>query len=281
MRRRGWLTYTPSIIYLAVLFYIPLSMLFMYSLWKRTGHFKFEPTLTFENYVKFFTRTLYLKVFANSLFIVTVTIILLLIIGYPIAYFLARMGVKGSDQIILLMLIPVEINYLIRIFAWRTILGENGILNSFLIFTGIIDQPLQIFFYNWFAVVIVTIHEWLPYVVIPIYISLRGIPRSLYEAAMDLGASRLQTFLKITLPLTKPGILTAIFLVYIPALGEFAIPALVGGTSGYMIGNVIESNFLSAGNWPLAAVASIVLLVISLSIIGVMVKILGVESLYR
>lgn len=252
-----------------------------YSFWKYLRLFRFEPALTLENYIRFFTSPIYLRVLLNTLFIVSVAMALLLLVGFPIAYFIARYVRAYGDRLILLMLIPVEINYLIRIFAWRTILGENGILNSLLLTLGIIDHPLQIFFYNWFAIVIVTMHEWLPYVVIPIYISLRGIPRSLYEAAQDLGASRIQTFFKITLPLCKPGILTAIFIVFIPALGEFAIPALVGGKSGYMIGNMIENQLLAAGNWPLATAASVILLVTSLLIVGIMVKILGMEALYK
>ena len=279
--RRRWVSWLPSSIYLILLFYIPIGMLMYYSLWRYAGLFKFEPALTPANYIKFFTSPLYVRVLINSLFIVGVAMVLLLVVGFPIAYFIARYVKTYGDRIILLMLVPVEINYLIRIFAWRTILGENGILNSFLVTVGVIDQPLQIFFYNWFAIVIVTIHEWLPYVVIPIYISLRSIPRSLYDAAHDLGASRLQTFLRITLPLCKPGILTAVFIVFIPALGEFAIPALVGGKSGYMIGNMIENQLLAAGNWPLATAASVILLVTSLIIVGVMVKILGMEALYR
>ncbi|HID04353.1 MAG TPA: ABC transporter permease [Candidatus Caldiarchaeum subterraneum] len=279
--RRRWINWIPSTTYLLLLFYIPIAMLMYYSFWRYLKLFRFEPALTLENYLRFFTSPIYTRVLLNTIFIVGVAMALLLIVGFPIAYFIARYVRSSADRIILLMLIPVEINYLIRIFAWRTILGENGILNSFLVAVGVIEKPLPIFFYNWFAIVIVTMHEWLPYVVIPLYISLRSIPRSLYEAAHDLGASRLQTFLKITLPLCKPGILTAIFIVFIPALGEFAIPALVGGKSGYMIGNMIENQLLAAGNWPLATAASVILLATSLIIVGIMVKILGMEALYR
>jgi|Deesub1362B_J571_1020462.scaffolds.fasta_scaffold00003_221 spermidine/putrescine transport system permease protein len=279
-RRIFSLTNLPSVIYLLILFYIPVAVLFGISFTK-TIRYRIVWTITLENYIYVLTNPLYQKIFLNSLIIVTTAVAMLLLIGYPIAYYLARMNQKWGDKIILFMIIPVEINYLIRIFAWRTILGPVGILNSFMMNIGLIGEPIGFLFYSWFAVVIVTIHEWLPYVVIPLYVSLKGIPRSIYEAAYDLGASRVKTFLTITLPLSKAGFLSALFLVYIPTLGEFAIPALVGGTSGVMIGNLIDDAFMHQQDWSLGSAISFVLLGLSLLITALMVKILGYESLYQ
>jgi len=168
------------------------------------------------------------------------------------------------------------VNYLIRVYAWRNILGENGFLNSLLLSLGIIEKPISYLFYSWFAVVIVLIHEWLPYVVIPLV----GIPRQLYEAAMDLGANRWQIFRTITLPLVKPAVLTVLFIVFIPSLGEFAIPSLVGGESGIMLGVLID-RYLSDFRLAFGAALSFILLLVTMGLSILMIKIFGYEALYQ
>ncbi|RLG60029.1 ABC transporter permease [Candidatus Geothermarchaeota archaeon] len=268
----------PASLYIFILFYIPMAILLAISftiprkylvIWR----------FTIENYVRIFTDPTYYRILLNTFWIVTVATILLIIIGYPIAYYLARINVRMGDRILLFTIIPVEINYLIRIYAWRVILGENGLLNSLLIALGVIEEPLTIFFYSWFAVVIVLIHEWLPYVVVPFYVNLRGIPREIYEAAMDLGASRLYILRTITLPLSKPGILSVVFMVFIPTLGEFAIPSLVGGQTGLMLGNLID-RYLGEFNIAIGATLSFFLLLFSIILSIIMIKIFGYEALY-
>lgn len=268
----------PGAVYIFILFYIPMAILFAISF---TVPRKYIVVwrFTIDNYIRIFTDPSYYRILLNTFWIVTIATILLIIISYPIAYYLARINVKIGDRLLLFTIIPVEVNYLIRIYAWRVILGENGLLNLLLISSGIIEKPLSIFFYSWFAVVIVLIHEWLPYVVVPFYVNLKGIPKEIYEAAMDLGASRLHVLKTITLPLSKPGVLSVIFMVFIPTLGEFAIPSLVGGQTGVMIGNLID-RYLSQFNLAIGATLSFFLLLFSLILSIIMIKIFGYEALY-
>ncbi|NPA06756.1 MAG: ABC transporter permease, partial [Chloroflexi bacterium] len=168
---------------------------------------------------------------------------------------------------------------LIRIFAWKIALGRNGIINSALMSLGLIDEPLQFLLYSKFAVALVLAHEWLPYVVIPLYLALKGIPQEVIDAARSLGANRWDVFWRIIVPLSVPGLFASFVLVYIPMLGEFAVPTLVGGPSGYMLGNVIESQFLSAGNWGLGSAIGFVLLTIILILVALVLKVAGLERL--
>ena len=268
----------PSLTYLLLLFYLPIAILFAISL-TRPRKYIVTWEFTLENYVKVFLEPTYYRVLWNTFVIVSVATILLIVVAYPIAYYLARMAPAIGDKLLLYMIIPVEVNYLIRIYAWRVILGENGLLNMFLISLGIVEKPLTIFFYSWFAVVIVIIHEYLPYVVVPFYLNLRGIPCEIYEAAMDLGATRLQIIRTIVLPMSKPGLLSVIFIVFVPTLGEFAIPSLVGGQTGLMIGNLID-RYLSQFNLAIGATLSFFLLLFSIIISAIMIRIFGYEALY-
>ncbi len=277
-RIRMFISNIPSILYILILFYIPIVILLAIS-FTPPRKFIVEWVFTLENYVNVFTNPNYYRILLNTFWIVIVATIMLIIIGFPIAYYLARMNRRLGAKILYFLIIPVEINYLIRVYAWKVILGENGFLNLLLISLGIIEKPLTIFFYSWVAVVIVLIHEWLPYVIVPFYVNLVGISDEIYDAAMDLGATRLQIFRTITLPLVKPAILTIVFLVTIPSLGEFAIPYLVGGQSGIMLGVLID-RYLSGFQLAIGAALSFFLLVITLILSMIMIKIFGYEALY-
>lgn len=268
----------PPFIYLLLLFYAPMAILLVMSFWK-SGFMHLEPAFTLENYRTFLTSPIHRRVLLNTFLTATGAMVGLVVIGYPIAYFLARMVRKYDALLIYLLIIPVEINYLVRIYAWKIVLGRSGIINSLLIGMGLIDEPLRFLLYSRTAVVIVLIHEWLPYVVIPIYVALKGIPPEVPEAARDLGAGRWGVFFHVLLPLSVPGLFASFVLVYIPMLGEFAVPTLVGGPGGYMLGNVIESQFLSAGNWGLGAAIGFVLLFVTMILVAVVIKIAGVEEL--
>jgi len=269
----------PTATYVFLLFYIPLGILILIS-FTVPSKFRVIWEFTLENHIRVFTDPRFYTPILNTFLIVTAATLALIAIGFPIAYYLARVRPDLGLKIIFFLIIPVEVNYLIRIYAWRVILGENGLINSFLISLGLIDKPLTILFYSWVSVVIVLIHEWLPYVVIPFYVNLVGIPRDLYEAAMDLGANKLQVFRSITLPLVKPAILTVMFIVFIPSLGEFAIPALVGGQSGVMIGVLID-RYLTDFRLAMGAALSFFLLIVTLILSLIMIKIFGYESLYQ
>jgi len=268
----------PTILYISIFFYIPIIILLAIS-FTPPRKFIVEWVFTIENYISIFTNPIYYRILLNTIWIVLAATFMLIVIGFPIAYYLARVNRGLGAKILYFLIIPVEVNYLIRVYAWKVILGENGFLNLLLISIGLVEKPLTIFFYSWIAVVIVLIHEWLPYVIVPFYVNLVGIKDELYDAAMDLGASRLQIFRTVTLPLVKPAILTIVFLVTIPSLGEFAIPYLVGGQSGLMLGVLID-RYLSGFQLAIGAALSFFLLVITLALSLVMIKIFGYEALY-
>ncbi|NPA07196.1 MAG: ABC transporter permease [Chloroflexi bacterium] len=268
----------PPLIYLLIFFYIPMSILLVMSFWK-SGYMTLTPAFTLENYKLFFSSPIYLRALANTVLIATGTMLALIVLSYPIAYYLARFSPRHERLLLFLIIIPVEINFLIRIFAWKIALGRNGIINSALMSLGLIDEPLQFLLYSKFAVALVLAHEWLPYVVIPLYLALKGIPQEVIDAARSLGANRWDVFWRIIVPLSVPGLFASFVLVYIPMLGEFAVPTLVGGPSGYMLGNVIESQFLSAGNWGLGSAIGFVLLTIILILVALVLKVAGLERL--
>jgi spermidine/putrescine transport system permease protein len=161
---------------------------------------------------------------------------------------------------IILITVPFWTSYLLRVFAWKVILGFNGVVNSGLMSMGLIKEPLEFILYNPTAVIITLAHAWLAFAILPIYVSLEKIDRTLLEAATDLGDGPVERFLRITLPLSLPGVIAASLLVFIPTVGDYVTPTLVGGTSGIMIGNVIQSLFGKANNWPLGAAVSIVMM---------------------
>ncbi len=268
----------PPGLYLLAFFYAPMSILLVMSFWK-SGYMTLEPGFTLENYITFLTTPIYLKALRNTVAIATGTMLALVVIAFPMAYYLARMRPRYERLILYLLIIPVEINFLIRIFAWKIALGRSGIFNRALMALGLIDEPLKFLLYSKFAVALVLVHEWLPYVVIPLYLALKGISPDIIAAARSLGATRWDVFRHIILPLSVPGLFASFVLVYIPMLGEFAVPALVGGPSGYMLGNVVENQFLSAGNWGLGSAIGFVLLTVTLALVALVVKVAGVEKL--
>lgn len=270
----------PSVAYLLVFFYAPLVTIAVLSFLKGGPLYRVENIFTFENYIRFLTEPGTVSVFLFTMAMATAVFTITVLVAYPIAYFLARMtSEKWGLRIILLILIPLEMNYLIRGFAWRNILGENGLINNLLILSGLTDKPVLFFFHNVYAVLLVILHNSLPYAIIPIYITLRSIPQSLYHAAMDLGSDRVSSFFRVTLPLSLPGIAISFLFVYIPTMGEFAIPSLVGGRT-YVLGTLITRTYMVIGDWPFASTATVILTIISLAIMFLVFKLAGVRRLY-
>ncbi len=268
----------PPFIYLLILFYVPMILLMVMSFWK-SGFMVIEPIFTLDNYKRFFHNPHYLKILWNTFVITTGSMLLLIIIGYPIGYYLARLVKKYSSLILFLMIVPVEIGFLVRVYAWKIVLSKTGIISSLLLNLHIIKEPTRIFLYSKAAVVLVLIHEWLPYVVIPVTVALKGIEPEVIEAARDLGAGKWEIFKEIIFPLSIPGLFASFVLIYIPMLGEFAIPTIVGGPSSYMLGNVIDSQFMAAGNWGVGSAIGVILLFTSVLLIGIVIKVSGLEKL--
>ena len=188
--------------------------------------------------------------------------VVVVVLAYPLAYFLALSGTKRKYVLLLVLIAPFLTSYLLRVLAWKVILGSNGVLNSLLFWTGLRspDHPISQLLYSKFAVMLVLGYVWLPFVALPIFVSLESLDRRLLEAASDLGASRWQAFRKITLPLSLPGVAAAFMFVFIPTVGEFVTPSLVGGVSGYMYGNQIVDLFGSGLDWQTGSVLSLFLL---------------------
>lgn len=219
---------------------------------------------TLDNYTSILSDPTYGKVMFTTIVICTVSMAAMLMVALPLAYLLAmRMKPRVEVLLLLLLVLSEELNPLIRVYAWRTILGRGGVINFVLMEIGVIDRPIDVLLFSQLAVIIVLATSYLPYTTIPIYAALKAVDPALLEAADDLGARFLTRFRKILVPLAAPGILVAIVLVYIPLYSEFAAPSLVGGTSGYMIGNAIQEQILEAGNRGVGAAMSFMLLLLS------------------
>jgi spermidine/putrescine transport system permease protein len=187
----------------------------------------------------------YLRLFWKSVKMSVIVSAVIVVLAYPLAYYLALSGTKRKYILLLLLIAPFLTSYLLRVLAWKVILGDQGVVNTFLFWTGIRspDHPLSQLLYSKFAVMLVLGYIWLPFVALPIFVSLESLDRRLLEAASDLGASRIRSFWSITLPLSLPGVVAAFFFVFVPTLGEFVTPSLVGGATGYMYGNQIVDLF--------------------------------------
>ncbi len=221
----------------------------------------FLAELDFENFVFLTTDDLYWKAYLSSLQIAVISTVLTLIVGYPIAYGMAKADEAWRPTLLMLVILPFWTSFLIRVYSWMGILSSEGYLNQLLVGLGLISSPLTILNTNT-AVYIGIVYTYLPFMVLPIYATLERMDDSLLEAAEDLGCSRLQAFWLVTIPLSKAGIIAGCFLVFIPVIGEFVIPSLLGGSGTLMIGKVLWEEFFSNRDWPVASAVAIILLLI-------------------
>jgi spermidine/putrescine transport system permease protein len=248
--------------WLAVFFLVPIAIVAAYSF----DVYSIEPAphgFTFTAWHDFLHSPIYLSLFWKSVKMSLIVSAIIVVLAYPLAYYLALSGTKRKYVLLLLLIAPFLTSYLLRVLAWKVILGNQGVVNSFLFWTGLRspDHPISQLLYSRFAVMLVLGYIWLPFVALPIFVSLESLDRRLLEAASDLGASRLQAFRRVTLPLSLPGIFAAFLFVFIPTLGEFVTPSLVGGTSGYMYGNQIVDLFGTGfPDWETGSVLAIFLL---------------------
>jgi putrescine transport system permease protein len=221
----------------------------------------FLAALDFENFVFLTSDDLYWKAYLSSLRIAAFSTVMTLMVGYPIAYAMARAPEEWRPTLMMMVILPFWTSFLIRVYAWMGILSQEGFLNQFLLWTGLISAPLTILNTN-SAVYIGIIYTYVPFMILPIYAALDRLDGSLIEAAEDLGCSRLKAFWLVTVPLSKNGIIAGSFLVFIPALGEFVIPSLLGGSGTLMIGKVLWEEFFNNRDWPVASAVAVVLLLI-------------------
>jgi len=220
-----------------------------------------------NNYKTLFSNPLYAGVLFRTMRIAGSVTLCSLLLGYPLAYYLSFHSGSRKNLLYQLVIVPLWVSYLVRGYAWKTILGSDGVLNGFLQYLHITREPVAFLLYSPFAVVLMLTHIYTPFVFLPIYAALEHIPRPLIEASEDLGASSAQTFLRVILPLSMPGLLAGATFAFVLSLGDFLAPLLVGGPSGTMIANVVQSLFGAAFDWPLGAAISVFILVLTISLL--------------
>ena len=253
---RGYTLLSPTLLAMLVGLAMPLIVLLTLSFWIQE-YLDFIRTFSLKNYLDFFQKPIYIKILFKSIRMSGMVTIVTVLLAYPMAYYIA-FRVKQNKLIwLILITVPFWTSYLLRVFAWKIMLGYNGVINSGLKTLGILSEPLEFLLYNPAAVIITLAHAWAAFAILPIYVSLEKIDRSLLEASRDLGENTFMTFLRVTLPLSLPGVIAASLLVFIPTVGDYVTPSLVGGPRGIMIGNIIQSMFGKAQNWPLGAAISV------------------------
>jgi len=264
---------SPPFLYSLLMLAAPLILVFLLSMWTQ-NYLELDRTFTLNNYREAVSEELYQLLMVRSLIISGVVTLVTVVLAYPIAYYVAFFGGKRKSMWLLLITIPFWTSYLIRIFLWKVILGYNGVVNGSLLGLGIIEEPLTFILYNANAVVITLAHAWAPFAILPIFVSLSRIDTSLLEAARDLGDGPIRRFLRVTLPLSMPGVVAASLIVFIPTVGDYVTPRLLGGTDGLMIANMIQIQFGKANNAPLgsALAVSAMVIVASISILFVLVN---------
>lgn len=253
----GLLLVSPPLVYAILLLAVPLGSIVLLSLWTQ-NFLTFDTTLTLANYAEAFTDPLYRTLMLRSLAISGSVTLATVLFAFPIAYFVSfHVAPERKALWIFLITIPFWTSYLLRVFAWKVILGFNGVLNTSLLGLGIIDEPLTFILYNANAVVITLAHAYAPFTILPIYVALEKIDRSLLEASRDLGENAFATFLRVTLPLAMPGVVAATLIVFIPTVGDYVTPVLVGGPDGRMIANMIQIQFLQLNDAPMGSALAI------------------------
>jgi spermidine/putrescine transport system permease protein len=252
---------TPAALWLLILLILPLITLIMLS-FQKSAFGADSSVFALNSYVEFFQNSAYQRLMLRSLGIALLVSLITILLAYPISYFMAFHGGQKQSLLLNLLIIPAWTSFLLRVLAWRVILGSSGLLNSFLLWLGVIKEPISGLFYSPEAVIITLVYIWIPFAALPIYVALQRIDSGLLEAASDLGGRPWQVFRKVTLPLSVPGIVTAFLFVFIPTVGEYVTPAMVGGTNGLMIGNIIWDQFSRGLDWPMGAVLSLAILVV-------------------
>jgi spermidine/putrescine transport system permease protein len=265
---RAWVALLSVLTYgLPLLFIVaPLASFLAYSFFKLEGG-QIHYELTLANYRRFVSDSIFIPVLWQTCLLCLAVAALTTLLGYPVAFLLASLKGRRKYAILMMVLVPLLMSYIIKIYAIRSILGGNGFLNRFLLWTGIIDQPLMIFVFNLNAVMLTLTVLLIPFAILPIFLSLERIPGAFLEASTDLGASNWQTFLRIVLPMSLPGVVTAASFVFVLAIGDFLTPQMVGGQSGFTFGRIVYSQFGTAFNWPFGAALSVILALVVIAVV--------------
>jgi spermidine/putrescine transport system permease protein len=255
---RSMLLLMPPALYAVLLLAVPLVAIILFSFWTQ-DFMTLDRTFTLDNYREIAEKPIYGLLLQRSLMVSGIVTLVTVVLAYPVAYFVSFHAAPNRKSIwLFLITIPFWTSYLIRVFLWKVILGYNGVVNSGLLGLGIIDEPLTFILYNVNAVIITLAHAFAPFAILPIFVALEKIDRSLLEASQDLGESKFVTFFRVTLPLSMPGLVAAVLIVFIPTIGDYVTPELMGGAGGKLIANMIQTQFLALHNAPLGAAIAIV-----------------------
>jgi spermidine/putrescine transport system permease protein len=256
----------PPLLWVSIFLLLPYALMFAHSFWAvRDGSVVHDWNL--RNYQTLFSNPVYAGVLFRTMRIAASVTLCSLLLGYPLAYYLSFHAGVRKELLYQLVIVPLWVSYLVRGYAWKTILGSEGVLNGFLQYLHLTNEPVAFLLYSPFAVVLMLTHIYTPFVFLPIYAALEHIPRPLVEASHDLGAGSAQTFFRVILPLSIPGLLAGATFAFVLSLGDFLAPLLVGGASGTMISNVVQSLFGAAYDWPLGAAISVCILIITISLL--------------
>ena len=258
----------PPLLWVGLFLLLPYALMFAHSFWLvRDGSLVHEWNL--QNYAKLFHNPVYLEVLFRTMRIAAAVTLFSLLLGYPLAYFMSFEAGVRKELFYQLVIVPLWVSYLVRGYAWKTILGSDGVLNGFLQYFHVTKEPVGFFLYSPFAVILMLTHIYTPFVFLPLYASLEHIPRNLIEASQDLGASPRATFFRVILPLSLPGLLAGATFAFVLTLGDFLGPLLVGGPSSIMIANIVQSLFGTAYDWPLGSAISVSILLLTISLLFV------------
>ena len=254
---KGMVLIAPPFIYAVLLLAAPLAAIVLFSFWTQ-DFMTIDRSFTLSNYREAFTDPLYMELLSRSLRISLSVTAITVVLAFPVAYFVSfYVAPERKSLWLFLITIPFWTSYLIRVFLWRVILAYDGPVNGTLVGLGVIDEPLAWILYSANSVVIALAHAYAPFAILPIFVSLEKIDRSLHEAGRDLGENRVMVFLRVTLPLAMPGVLAAVLIVFIPTIGDYVTPRLVGGSDGTMIANMIQTQFMRLNNAPMGATLSV------------------------
>lgn len=256
-----WAALLPPLLWMSLLYFLPLLLLLAYSVW-RLESFDIVKEFSLTNFKTIFTNSAYRTVMLRTVLTAASVTLIDILIALPLGYCIGRYGGRYRSLLTLLVILPLWSSYLVRVFAWKIILGYNGVLNSALIGLGILSAPSPVFLYNQFSTTLTFVHIWLPFMILPVITAFERLPVTLLEASADLNAPPFTTFRRIVLPLVTPGILAGSINVFSLTMGDFITPSLVGSPSGILLGNVISSQFGVAYNWPLGAAFALVVMLI-------------------
>jgi len=257
----------PPLAWVAVFLVLPYLLMFAYSFWSVSPSQEIVHSWNLENYKQLLGKPVYWQTLLRSMWIAARVMMFSLLLGYPLAYFLSFHAGKRKDLYYQLVIIPLWVSYLVRAYAWKTILGTDGVLNTSLQYLHLTQHPLDFLLYSPFAVVLTLTHIYTPFTFLPIYAALEHIPRNLVEASHDLGASPVKTFWRVIFPLSIPGVVAGATFAFVLSLGDFLAPLLLGGPSGIMISNIVVTLFGAAYQWPLGAAISFCMLLLVISLL--------------